>query len=47
MPDDVTTARAYVKAYVEFIHYVGRTYEASTKVTHGQFDEIETTTDRR
>ena len=47
MPDDVTTGRAYVKAYVEFTHYVGRTYEASTKVTHGHLDEIVTTTDRR
>jgi hypothetical protein len=44
---DVAAGRAYVKAYVEFIHYVERVYEASTAVTHGHFDEIETTADRR
>jgi phage head maturation protease len=27
------------EAYVEFIHYVERLYEASTTVTHGHFDE--------
>jgi hypothetical protein len=36
---DVAAGRAYVKAYVEFIHYVERVYEASTTVTHGHFDE--------
>lgn len=41
-PDDVTAGRAYVKAYVEFIHYVERVYEASTTETHGHFDESET-----
>ena len=39
MPDDVTAGRAYVKAYVEFIHYVERLYEASTAVAPGHFDE--------
>lgn len=39
MPDDVTAGRAYVKAYVEFIHYVERVYEASTVVVQGHFDE--------
>ena len=34
---DVTAGRAYVKAYVEFIHYVERVYEASTSATHGHF----------
>jgi hypothetical protein len=38
-PDDVTAGRAYVKAYVEFIHYVERVYEASTTVPQGHFDE--------
>jgi hypothetical protein len=47
MLDDVTAGRAYVKAYVEFIHYVERVYESSTTVTHGHFDEIETIGDRR
>ena len=39
MPDDVTAGRAYVRTYVEFIHYVERVYEASTVVAQGHFDE--------
>ena len=35
---DVAAGRAYVKAYVEFIHYVERLYEATTTPTHGHFD---------
>jgi Family of unknown function (DUF6448) len=31
----VATGREYVKAYVEFIHYVERLYEASTTGAHG------------
>jgi hypothetical protein len=46
-PDDVTAGRAYVKAYVEFIHYVERVYEASTSAARGHFDEIETTAGHR
>ena len=38
-PGDVAAGREYVKAYVEFIHYVERLYEASTTVIHGHFDE--------
>ena len=38
---DVTAGRAYVKAYVEFIHYVERVYEATTATAHGHFDETE------
>ena len=38
---DVAAGRAYVKAYVEFIHYVERVYEASTAVTAGHFDEAD------
>ena len=38
---DVAAGRAYVKAYVEFIHYVERVYEASTAAAHGHFDETE------
>jgi uncharacterized protein DUF6448 len=34
-PDDVATGRAYVKAYVAFIHYVERLYEASITDAHG------------
>jgi Family of unknown function (DUF6448) len=38
---DVAAGRASVKAYVEFIHYVERVYEASTATAHGHFDETE------
>ena len=37
--DDVAAGRAYVKAYVEFIHYVERLYEASASAIQGHFDE--------
>ena len=36
---DVAAGRDYVRAYVEFIHYVERLYEASTIAAHGHFDE--------
>jgi hypothetical protein len=36
---DVAAGRAYVKAYVDFIHYIERLYDASTTATHGHFDE--------
>ena len=36
---DVIAGREYVKAYVEFIHYVERIYEASTTNAHGHFEE--------
>ncbi len=39
IPDDVPAGRTYTKAYVEFIHYVERVYEASTAVAQGHFDE--------
>jgi Family of unknown function (DUF6448) len=38
---NVTAGREYVKAYVEFIHFVERLYEASTTAAHGHFDEPE------
>ena len=38
---DVAAGRAYVKAYVEFIHYVERVYEGSTTVTAGHLDEAD------
>jgi hypothetical protein len=44
---DVAAGRAYVKAYVEFIHYVERLYEASTTGAHGHFDETEPAAHRR
>jgi len=38
-PGDVKAGREYVEAYVEFIHYVERLYEAITAPSHGHFDE--------
>ena len=38
-PGDVLAGRAYVKAYVEFIHYVERLYEAITTPAHGHVAE--------
>lgn len=37
--DDVEAGREYVKAYVEFIHYVERIYEASKSPVSGHFQE--------
>ena len=39
VPDDLPAGRAYVRAYVDFIHYVERVYEASTAAAQGHFDE--------
>ena len=39
--DDLTAGRAYVKAYVEFIHFVERVYESTMQPPHGHFDERE------
>jgi hypothetical protein len=39
--DDVEAGRAYVKTYVEFIHYVERLYEAASKPAEGHFHELE------
>jgi hypothetical protein len=36
---DVAAGRDYVRAYVEFIHYVERLYETSLTAAHGHFDE--------
>jgi hypothetical protein len=40
-PEDVAAGREYIKAYVEFIHYVERLYEASTASAHGHFGETQ------
>jgi hypothetical protein len=37
--NDVAAGREYVKAYVEYIHFVERIYEASTAPAHGHFEE--------
>jgi hypothetical protein len=41
-PSDVAAGREYVRAYVEFIHYVERLYAAITASAHGHFAEEET-----
>jgi hypothetical protein len=40
-PDDVAAGRAYIKAYVEFIHFVERLYDSTMKAPHGHFEEGE------
>ncbi len=37
--DDVRAGRAYVKAYVEYIHFAEGIYQSSVKPSHGHFDE--------
>jgi hypothetical protein len=37
--DDVAAGRAYVKAYVEFIHFVELLYDTTEKAPHGHFEE--------
>lgn len=39
--NDVEAGREYVKAYVEFIHYVERLYEAAKSPAHGHYPEAE------
>jgi hypothetical protein len=40
-PNDVGAGREYVKAYVEFIHYVERLHEAATKPAERHFHETD------
>lgn len=37
--NDVDEGREFVRAYVEFIHYVERIFEATKKPSHGHFEE--------
>lgn len=39
--DDVAAGREFVKAYVEFIHYVEQIFESTKKPSHGHFEEAE------
>lgn len=41
-PNDVAAGREYVKAYVEYIHFVERLHEAAIKPATGHFAEAET-----
>ena len=38
-PDDVSAGRAYVAAYVEFVHYVERLHAAATHDAHGHYEQ--------
>jgi hypothetical protein len=38
-PDDVAKGRDYVRAYVEFVHYVERLYDAAVTSANGHFEE--------
>jgi hypothetical protein len=37
--DDIAAGRAYIKAYVEFIHLVERLYDGTMKAPHGHVEE--------
>lgn len=39
-PNDVVAGRNFVKAYVEYIHYVEGIYQATTSAAHGHFAEV-------
>ena len=39
--DDLAAGRAYVKAYVQFIHFVERLYDSTVQASDGHFDEEE------
>jgi hypothetical protein len=43
-PDDVAAGRAYVKAYVAFIHFVELLYDSTMNAPHGHFEEREAPT---
>ena len=38
---DIAAGRAYIKAYVEFIHLVERLYDSTMNASHGHFEERE------
>jgi hypothetical protein len=39
--NDIEAGREYVKAYVEFVHYVERIYQAAKNPAHGHYSENE------
>jgi hypothetical protein len=41
--DDVAAGQRYVAAYVEYVHYVERIFEASTTAAHGHYPEAAST----
>ena len=40
--DDLVAGRAYINAYVEFIHFVERLYDTTMQSPHGHFNDGET-----
>ena len=40
-PNDVAAGREYIEAYVTYIHYVERLYEASEKQSGGHYAETD------
>jgi hypothetical protein len=40
--DNIAAGRAYIKSYVEFIHFVDRLYDSAMKAPHGHFETSET-----
>jgi hypothetical protein len=45
--DDLPAGRAYVKVYVEFIHFVERLYDSTVNVPQGHFDQSDATSKDR
>lgn len=43
-PNDVVAGREYVKAYVEYIHFVERIHDASVKPAAGHYEEADSPT---
>lgn len=41
-PNDLDAGRQYVKAYVEYVHFVERLHEAATRAAAGHYGEAET-----
>lgn len=41
-PNDLDAGRQYVKAYVEYVHFVERLHEAATRAAAGHYAEAET-----
>jgi hypothetical protein len=41
--NDVEAGRAFVKSYVEYIHYVERLHQAATSMAHHHFSDLEAT----
>ena len=45
--DDIAAGRAYIRAYVEFIHFVERLYDSTMNAPNGHFDEREVASKQR